>query len=239
MYRVIPFKVGECYNEGPRVFYLGDCRRKINLYNIFWLIKGQRERVLVDTGFDKGFAAGHMPDIKQHHDENPIIQLQRVGVHSDDITKIILTHSHFDHLSPTVFEFKNAQVYIQQRELDCVLNPVHPWFREFIDIETIIKLRDQGRFIVISGDVDICPGIKAILTGGHSPGHQSIIVKTHKGSIILTGDIAFTYENINNDIPVGFNYNLEECLLAMKRIRNMGYKIIPGHDPKVFDEEWF
>ena len=62
-------------------------------------------------------------------------------------------------------------------------------------------------------------GIKVFLTGGHTPGHQSVMVETKIGKIILAGDVVLTYRNIEENIPVGFNCNLEECFNAMEKIK--------------------
>lgn len=235
MYRLIPLKVGECVNPGPRVFYLGDCARSVNLYNIFWALKKGGESVLVDTGFDRDFASRYMGGIIQKENENPLMQLKELGIDPLSVKKVILTHAHFDHLSPTAFAFRNATFYIQRKELEYVLNPPHPWFREFVDMKTVRELDRAQRFAVVTGDADICDGIRVVYTGGHSPGHQSVIVRTDEEDVILAGDVAFTRENLDKDVPVGFNCNLEECLLSVRKLKSYGCRIMPGHDPAVFD----
>lgn len=237
MYKITPIKVGECINEGPRVFYLGDCSQRINLYNIFWVLQSDEDVVLVDTGFDGEFATRYMPDIKQGEGEDTISQLKKMGINPEDVTKIILTHLHFDHFSDTAHAFKNANVFVQKKELDCVISPRHPWFAEFVDLETIREFHRQSRFILVEGDVNICKGISVILTGGHTPGHQSVVVDTNDGKVILLGDISITYENIEKDIPVGFNSSLQECFDSMKKLRNMNLKYYPGHDSGVFNNQ--
>jgi glyoxylase-like metal-dependent hydrolase (beta-lactamase superfamily II) len=62
-----------------------------------------------------------------------------------------------------------------------------------------------------------------------------VVVETSKGRVIFAGDVAFTYRNLEKDIPVGFNSNLEECFLAMRRIRKEADIVIPGHDPLVLE----
>ena len=70
-------------------------------------------------------------------------------------------------------------------------------------------------------------------TGGHTPGHQSVAIDTKEGRVIIAGDVIFTYCNLEEDIPVGLTTSVEECLLAMRRIREEGDIILPSHDPKV------
>lgn len=237
MYKITPIKVGECINEGPRVFYLGDCDQRINLFNIFWVLQSDEEVVLVDTGFDLEFGKRFMPDTKQGEGEDPVSQLKVMGIQPEDVKKIVLTHLHFDHFSETALAFKNASVFVQKKELDSVLSPRHPWFAKFVDLETVKEFQKQSRFILVEGDVNICKGISVILTGGHTPGHQSVVVDTKDGKVILMGDISITYENIEKDIPVGFNSNLQECFDSMKKLRELNLRYYPGHDSRVFNNK--
>ena len=95
---------------------------------------------------------------------------------------------------------------------------------------------DYGaRVHLTDGEEEILPGISVFLAGGHTPGSQVIKVGTKSGNAVLAGDVVFNYRNIDEDIPVAFNSNLEECLLAMKRIREEADIILPGHDPAVLE----
>lgn len=234
MYDITPIKVGECINEAPRVFYLGDCNERVNLYNIFWVLRSDEEVVLVDTGFDYDYGIQYMSGFKQAAQGDPITQLKEMGIAPEDVSKVILTHLHYDHFSKTALAYKNADFFVQKKELESVLCPRHPWFAKFADIDTIKEIKRQSRFLFAEGDVTICKGIGVVWTGGHTPGHQSIIVDTPKGKALLLGDISFTYENIEKDIPVGFNSNLEECFDSMERLRNLNIEYFPGHDARVF-----
>lgn len=238
MYEIYPLKIGQATEEEPRIFYLGSCKKRITVYQYMWLIKGNGNLVLVDTGFTREAGQSFNPDVKQEKEEEPLKQLSSLGIKPEEISSIILTHGHWDHLSPTVFAFSNARVYLQERELLSLTKPSHPWFTEFVFKDVIRKLTDdcKRRLRIIAGDKEILPGIRLFWTGGHTPGHQSVAVNTKAGKVILTGDVVFTYRNIEKDIPVGFNCNLEDCFQAMKRIRKEADIVIPGHDPRVLEK---
>ena len=235
MYKIYPLKVAEAIEPEPRIFYLGDCSNTIKLYTYFWLIKGEGRTILVDTGFSFEDGRTINPGIKQTKDEHPLFQLKKQNVEPGNVTDVIITHIHWDHLSSVIDNFINAKIYVQEKDIKYVLNPPHPWFSKFVFIETIKKLTSdfKKRVYLISGDKEIIPGIFVFLVGGHTPGSQAVKIKTDSGDAVITGDVVFTYRNIENDIPVGFNSNLEECFLAMKRIRNEADIILPNHDPDI------
>ena len=235
MYKIYPMKVAESIEPEPRIFYLGDCDKKIRLYTYSWLIKGEGKVILVDTGF--GFEDGKTvnPGIKQAGDEHPLYQLKRRNVKPEEVSDLIITHLHWDHLSATIDNFTNAKIYVQEKDIKYVLNPPHSWFSRFVFLDTVKKLTSdfKRRLHLMNGEREILPGISVFLTGGHTPGSQAVKIKTNSGNAILTGDVVFTYRNIEEDIPVGFNSNLEECFLVMRRIRNQADIILPNHDPAV------
>jgi len=238
MYEIHPLKVGESTEPEPRIFYLGDCQKKVKLCAYMWIIKGERRIILVDTGFVKSEGVKFNPDIQQRPEEEPLKQLNKLGINPKKVTGIILTHGHWDHLSPTINLFVKAEVFIQRRELLYITNPPHPWFSKFVfkEVANCLKNEWRDRVHLVRGEEDILPGIRLFWTGGHTPGHQSVMVETNKGKVILAGDVVMTYRNLKEDIPPGFNSNLKECFLAMRRIRKENGILFPGHDPRVLEK---
>lgn len=201
-----------------------------------WLIKGKRVNILVDTGFIKKDGRKFNPNIRQRIEEEPLRQLKKIGIGLKEIKYLILTHSHWDHMSPTLLNLSSqAKIIMQKKEFLSITKPPHPWFTKFVFQDLIKRLRTEfkQRLLLIDGEKEIVYGIKIFWTGGHTPGHQAVMVKTNLGRVILAGDVVFAYRNIEEDIPVGFNSNLEECFHAMERIRKESDIIIPGHDPNV------
>ncbi len=236
MYEIYPLKIGQTVEEEPRTFYLGDCKKKLVLYQYMWLIKGDGKIILVDTGFIKKDCKNFNPDVEQKTEEEPLRQLNRLKIKPEEIDYLILTHCHWDHLSPVLTAFSNAKIFVQEKEILSIINPSNPWFAKFVFKEIVRKLISdyKSRLCFVNGEKEILKGIKVFLTGGHTPGHQSVMVETKIGKIILAGDVVLTYRNIEENIPVGFNCNLEECFNAMEKIKKEADVILPGHDPIVF-----
>jgi len=157
-----------------------------------------------------------------------------VGITANDVDLIIQTHLHFDH---TAFasRFPNSRVIVQKRELEFARNP-HPIWEELYDQ----KLFDNLKFEVIDGDFKISEDIKIIFTPGHSPGCQSVSVRTDNGMAIIAG-LCSTLDNYTSSvlpdgktIPViapAIHTNLFEAYDSLIRIKDLADIILPIHDP--------
>jgi len=235
MYKIHPLPVGESVEPEPRIFYLGDCSKTVRLWTYFWLVRGGGRNILVDTGFNMAKGETFNPEMKQPEEWQPLDWLSKLGVSPQEIDTVILTHLHWDHFSPTARQFENAVFWVGKTELETVLAPPHTWFGQFVFADLIREFKEQGRFQEVEGEREIADGISVFHTGGHTPGNQSVIVPTSRGRAIVTGDVVFTYRNIEEDVPGGFNSNLMECFAAMEKIRAQADIILPAHDPLVVE----
>lgn len=229
-YKILPVKYAEGTAPGYVLFYMGGGQSvPINFY--FWLIRGENRIILVDVGtkaLRSDFTPGSWKD--------PVELLKQNKINPEDVHDVILTHLHSDHTSPVLKAFTKANIYLNRWEWEAVVSPVHPWFASIADKETVHYLLDSfDRVSLVDGNADILPGIDLFWTGGHTPGHQAVLVQTTQGRAVITGDVCFTYRNIEEDIPVGLNVNLEECFTALKRFRCDGDIVLPGHDKLVLD----
>jgi N-acyl homoserine lactone hydrolase len=161
------------------------------------------------------------------------------GVALSDITAIHLSHLHNDHAGGLRLFDSSVPVTVQRRELEYGLadHPFperHGMFRiDFDDPDIDWRL--------IDGDAELAPGLRAVLTPGHTPGHQSFAVDLPDGNgYVLAFDAADLEENIERELAVGGFVHCRaedtvEPILTLKRIAaETGYRIIPGHDPEVW-----
>lgn len=235
MYTVHPLKVGDIVEPEPRILYLGDCEKKIALGNFFFLIRGPSGAVLVDTGVTKADGDAFNPEVVQRPEDDPLAQLEAHGVDLESIEIVIATHLHWDHVSPTIFEMPNARLYVSPREIDMVMNPPHPWFGKFVFREVVEQLMAEMRIVETNDGDEPAPGLRVMSTPGHTFGGQSVVVQTASGKVVITGDVCFTYRNLEDDIPGGFNHNLVECFNSLRRIREAADIALPGHDPRMLE----
>lgn len=193
--------------------------------------------LLVDSSF-------HMDDAKvmgaeesvsrKMPDEDPLYALEQVGVKTRDVTKLILTHAHFDHVG-YVDAFPNAKIYVHRKELAWII-ALPKWAVGYgpFSLDRLYKVRNQ----IVPIDIDlfqVIPGVETLYVGGHSAGSLAILVNTKKGQVCLCGDNCFLYKTIEERVPIGLTNNLYESIAFLQKLSALGEILIPGHDPKVYE----
>jgi N-acyl homoserine lactone hydrolase len=83
--------------------------------------------------------------------------------------------------------------------------------------------------------------VTILRTPGHTPGHQSLLVRLKdKGAVILSGDLVHFHENYENNGVPGFNYDRAETLASLDRVKqiqkNLKATVIIQHDPRDIDK---
>jgi glyoxylase-like metal-dependent hydrolase (beta-lactamase superfamily II) len=123
----------------------------------------------------------------------------------EDITHLIITHGHFDQIGATD-EFPNAQLFIQERELQrsiwaMALSRRMRWISEATDPGDILQVVDaarQGRLTMVKGAAEnILPGIDLHPAyDSHTAGSQYIAINNGGRKLIIAGDLVYQYENL-------------------------------------------
>jgi glyoxylase-like metal-dependent hydrolase (beta-lactamase superfamily II) len=208
-----------------------DPKRKIDLAMTFWVLKDPGGRtVLVDAGFYrpellKGYGAVDFT--------RPDKALERLGIKPDEVTDVILTHMHSDHVDGADL-FPKAQFWIQKEEYaHYAEKPGQPEH-----IGALVRLKTLGRVHLVDGDArEIIPGLTVYTGGKHTFASQYVGVNTKAGTMVIASDNVYTYENLEKHVPITATLDAKSNLAAqdrMKKIASNPRLIIPGHDPGVF-----
>src|SRR5437867_8868979 len=125
--------------------------------------------------------------------------LAGIGLKTQDIDLVGLSHLHFDHVGALVTPgrdgeptplFPRARHVVQARELAAWRHP-DPRSKPSYKSENLSLLEEEGRLQVVDGDQDIAPGVRVRVTGGHTAGHQAVYVQDQEQSVVFTGDFLF------------------------------------------------
>ena len=220
-----------------------DPKRKIDLAMTFWVLKDPGGRtVLVDAGFYReeilksyGVAAG--ADFTR-----PDKALERLGIKPEEVTDVILTHMHSDHVDGADL-FPKAQIWIQKEEYAHYAEKTgHPGDSrpdpEPEYIRALVRLNTLGRVHLVDGDArEIIPGVTVYTGGKHTFASQYVGVNTKAGTVVIASDNVYTYENLEKHVPITATLDAKSNLAAqdrMKKIASNPRLIIPSHDPEVF-----
>lgn len=206
---------------------------------MFWYLKGDAGRnILVDTGYLDP-AEGSRKFVR------PDSALLRINVSPADITDVIITHPHHDHIGG-ISLFTKAKFWMQKEDYDYFVGEAWQekgFARGFnkTDLRNLVEINLQGRLKLVKGDsLEIIPGIRVFTGSKHTFESQYLLVNTISPTrkVLLASDAAWFYYNLSSLLPIPlFTFDPKAYVEAMKRIKRLtvgGGAIIPGHDDLVF-----
>ncbi|MBR1085880.1 N-acyl homoserine lactonase family protein [Bradyrhizobium manausense] len=192
-------------NEGKSMEFADTC----------YLVKHSQGWFLWDTGISDAVAEmpnGLVPaDPKATTWKRPktlASQLEQIGVKPADINAMGVSHSHPDHTG-NVEMFPQARLYVQKVEYDWPGANNEPRFKPSHPVE------------LLAGDKDVFGdgSITILSTPGHTPGHQSLLVRLPKtGAVVLSGDAVHFKDNWDNHRVPTMNTNKDQTTASMQKI---------------------
>lgn len=210
---------------------------------VFWLIKGGNgKNILVDAGFLDGIEEAKNFGVSNY--VRPDSMLLKLGLKATDITDIILTHPHWDHMDG-VDLFPNAQVWIQKDDYNYFVGTA--WQKDGRtngfnkrDVRKIVELNLSGKLKIVDGDnKEIIPGIKVYTGARHTFNSQYVLVESGADKIVIASDNAYSYYNIEHlkSAPANSTFDTAayvKAIVQMKTLASDVKFIIPGHDDLMF-----
>jgi N-acyl homoserine lactone hydrolase len=136
-------------------------------------------RVLVDTGL-----IDSTPDLDAEW--SPTFD---AGAIPRDAVCVINTHLHFDHCGGNRL-FAGTPIYVQRLERQTAREEDYT-IPEWVEFE-------GAAYVELEGEAEVLPDIRVVPTPGHSPGHQSVLVTTDDGLVVIAGDVAYTWEEFDD-----------------------------------------
>jgi glyoxylase-like metal-dependent hydrolase (beta-lactamase superfamily II) len=215
-----------------------DSSRRLDIAMMVWLLKGPGGRnVLVDAGF-------HRADFVRRWKPNPFMTpaeaVERAGVQPEDVTDIIISHIHWDHLDG-IDLFPKARIWIQREEFEHHLDSsgvVKDRAIDAGDAKLLAALAREGRVMLVDGDAkEIIPGITVYTGGKHTFASQFATVHTTEGTVVVASDNLYLYENLAKHLPIAQTLDSASNLRTQARMTTLASDvrlIVPGHDPEVF-----
>ncbi len=215
-----------------------DTTRRLDIAMMVWLLKGSDGRnVVVDAGFHR---ADFVTRWKPTNFVPPSEALERAGVKADDVTDVIISHIHWDHLDG-IDLFPKARVWIQREEFEYHLDSAGTVRNRAIDAgdaKILAEIARRGRLMLVDGDAkEIIPGITVYTGGKHTYASQFAAVKSGANTVVVASDNLYLYENLARRVPIAQTLDAASNVKAQGRMLSLASDprlIVPGHDPEVF-----
>ena len=209
-----------------------DLEREIRFPVPAYLVETETERILVDTGLHPGAAA----DAERHYGRalGPFALEQDASIAEQldvsTVTKVVLTHLHFDHAGGLELLPGDVPVVVQRREWEA-------GYDDAAIARNFFYARDYGlaadRVVLVDGDHDLLGdgSVRLLLTPGHTPGHQSVQLGE---TLVLGADVTHFASGLDDlRFPVFADDHTAQAASAerLRAMRDSGVTVVPGHDP--------
>ncbi|MDX6649450.1 MAG: N-acyl homoserine lactone hydrolase [Solirubrobacteraceae bacterium] len=213
-----------------------DLDRRIRFPIPAYVIETAQERILVDTGLHPAAVA----DPARHYGRPDSLagfglELERSVAEQVDlatVTRVVLTHLHFDHASALALLPGSVPIVLQRREWEAAHDAAAIERNFYLPADYAAAER---QVTLVDGDHDLLGdgSVRLLLTPGHTPGHQSVLVGER---LVIGGDVTHFASGLDDHrFPIfaadhGAQAASAERLCAL---RDAGANVLPGHDPAV------
>ena len=165
--------------------------------------------------------------------------LRSAGFDPATVDVVALSHLHFDHAGGLLDAegrraFPRATVVAQRAEWAVALND-NPRNMAGYDQPELQLVRDWGTEGAADGEREVLPGVSVVPTGGHTGGHQGVVVRGPRGTVAFFGDLAMRPWSANprwvtafDDFPLD-SVRIKASLFA--RAADEGWTVILSHEP--------
>jgi len=252
---IIPLDLGDSISDKSLSYLRRGVGEKEAGKRIAVYIGGGKKKIVVDAGIpDLEHCLKYHPysmSVPRKPEQEMAEQLMKAGVKPEGIDMVVLTHLHWDHVGE-VTKFPNAIFIVSKEELSFAMNPLPCLYLAYEAPQLgmtpeFLKVTDRMEMVDMK-EKEIVEGVKVIPLPGHTPGSIGVVVETEKGPYVVTGDAVPKYGNLKGAPDEHQPYlmtGIYTDMIAMwksfefvdKIVKGDFSRVIPGHDPLVFQKE--
>jgi 4-pyridoxolactonase len=235
-----------------RIWLLDNGSIVIEHTQLMWNVPGPQVRIpsyavlvehddglfLFDTGFDLEHTNAVLPfELPEQTPEQTIpAQLELAGFSVSDVTTLVNSHLHFDHVGGNKhFSVRNV---VHAQELSQARN--HEPFEHFGYSDETWD-HDGASFDTVSGDFELANGLQLFETPGHTVGHYSLLVTPESSAarpMLFAFDVVYTQPALEKGIQPGFHIDPRAGVRSIARVKEVaaehGADVYFSHDAEAF-----
>lgn len=247
IYTVTAFETGYLSLDGGAMFGVvpktlwsrsnpADELNRIILSMRLLLIRSADKIILVDTGVGRKMNEKLQKIYNvDHHTYNLENGLKNAGIDPDEVTDVIITHMHFDHIGGATYRtnegslaltFPNAMHHIQKEQWDWAMNPSEKDGASYMQ-ENYMPIKEHNKLNLIDGPGDLFPGLELVTFNGHTPFMQAPKISDGRQTLFYAADLFPTASHIPLPYIMGYDVLPMQTLAEKKSIL-----------PRAVDENW-
>lgn len=209
--------------------------------NVMVVRSGDRN-ILIDAGL------GMDPDLNLPRAGQLIRRLGASGINLGEITDVVITHLHMDHIGGLLVDGVKEQLHPELRihvaaaEVDFWKAPdftrtnMPPGFPDALRATATHFLAEYGSYVRTFDEVhEIAPGVTAHRTGGHTPGHSVVRLNSNGEALTFAGDAIFAVGFEQPNWHNGFEHDPEGAaqvrITLLNELAGSGEMLVATHLP--------
>lgn len=229
-----PFRLdgGAMFGQVPKTRWdtlvAPDARNRIVMGTNALLVRGPGFVLLVETGCGTRWTEDERAFFGIDDPGGLGRGLSALGVAPGDVTHVTCSHLHFDHggglftgdgTTPAAeggLRFPNALHLLQGAELDAALQP--PEFQKASYRGPFARLAASGRVRSVTGDADVLPGVRLRRTGGHTDGHQVVVLGEGREKAVFCGDLVPTAWHLPPAYTMAYDLHPQQVMTRKREL---------------------
>jgi glyoxylase-like metal-dependent hydrolase (beta-lactamase superfamily II) len=171
--------------------------------------------------------------------------IEATGHSAADVTRVVNTHLHFDHAGGNTLRdadgqirpaFPRARYAVQRGEWEWAHRTNERTQASYLP-DNFVPIHDAGRLDLLDGEVEVVPGVSVLLTPGHCPFHQSVLVRSGGETACVLADVVPTMAHLPLPWIMGYDVEplvtLESKRVLLRRAAEERWLLVSVHDPIV------
>ena len=189
---------GALFGPVPRILWnrlvtdeIDDDHRLLQALNCL-IVETPAGRVLIETGIGER-VSDKVREMRGYQGKPIVAAMIDAGFEPGSVDIVVMSHLHFDHAGGLLRAdgskaFPRATIVAQRAEWDIALDDNSRIVASY-DQPELRLVQEWGTEGTVEGERELLPGVSVVMTGGHSKGHQAVVVRGSSGTLAFFGDL--------------------------------------------------